>query len=148
MHTKQAEYLLLNYPSLSAQLHNEQQNILQRYRQTAFACGIGHSYSYSDSTGSKAVKLVMLEEEYRSTILISRWIDTELRPRDRPLLINRWRRLDWMAISRRSGVDAWTCITAWNLMIMQLTEYLKAYAGHASGAAGVVSVSGRIAAKV
>lgn len=148
MYIKQAEYLLLNYPSLSAQLHNEQQNILQRYRQTAFACGIGHSYSYSDSTGSKAVKLVMLEGEYRNTILISKWIDTELRPRDRPLLISRWRRLDWLEISRRLGVDAWACITAWNMMAMQLTEYLKAYAGHASGAAGVVSVNGRTGAKV
>ena len=144
MHSNQAEYLLLNYPSLSAELYNRQQTILQRYRQRAFSGGSRYTGRYSDPTGSKAVRLLEAEEEGRHILLVGQWINTELRPRDRPLLINRWRRHNWPDIARRQGVDAWECIIAWNIMIIRLADYLKACAGHACGVVGAASANGQM----
>lgn len=125
----QTERLLLCYPYLSAQMHNWRQNLYHGYRQGATAGGRYSQGRHGDSTGGKAAKLAMIEHQ--------------LRPRDRPLLLSKWRRQSWQQIARREQVEVWMVKEQWQFMIERLRLYLRRYAGTACGQDGGVCVSGR-----
>lgn len=98
--------------------------------------GLGRGYLRTDRA---AILMVMLDKHYSMLQVVGAWIDQELQPEDRPLLLDVWRRCDWRMITRKNGGTLWANQERWNQMIAGLIQYV----GTACAAAGTVSANGR-----
>ena len=139
MNAKQAGYFLMNYPSLTQAAHNRRDDILNQGRQEAFTGGIKPS-GHSDPTAKKGILLadgneleVILRQAYE-------WINNELSPHDRPLLLAVWRlgKYGWYYTAKDQGREVWQCRYRWENMTAALAAYLNQSAGLVPGQVGNV----------
>ena len=143
MTKREIELFLLNYPAMTDYLVNLRESILHGGRTFTFSRS-GYTGSYSDTTAKRAVRLVEISTLEKVLSLIGQWIENELQPKCRPVLIDRWRGYTWPVIAKRRGVMIWKIISDWEAMIIGLTKYLMHFVGTACDLAGTVSASGLI----
>lgn len=141
MTAAQAAYYLANFPSLSQQVYNRRDDIINQYRQEAFAGGNRQS-GHSDPTAKKAILLAdgLAVEDILYNVRL--WIDTQLSPRDRPLLISVWRSRDygWSYVGRELNTEVWRCQARWHTITIQMAAYLNQSAGPACAQPGTACV--------
>lgn len=133
-----SEQILIHYPEIY-NLAGARDNILNTYRQQAYAA-IRRRSGHGDPTLGKTLRLLQLADAAAAISATGRWIEEELHPADRPLLLQVWRGLGWSTIARRGGVTVSATITTWTSMITNLTTYINQCAGHACAPVGDVFV--------
>lgn len=140
-----AAYLLRYYPILFEWLENSREDIFHGYRQTAYVGG-NRGSGHSDPTARKAERLLKLQHIEGLLAGVGEWINNDLEPYDRPVLIEFWRLrhlgLHWVA--RSLNMEAWRCKARWDIMTKSLMNYLKKNqsAGHAFALPGGAFVGG------
>lgn len=121
-----AEYLLQNFPGLWYQVNEDIED--------TFGCGshevyveIGRGHgSHSDPTARRAAKLYDANILTGDLARVRQWIDTQLPPEDRHLLLAVWRagNLGWFWVARELRSEVVECIYRWNRLCTNLQEFL------------------------
>lgn len=140
----QANYFLAHFPVLTREVRNRRDDIINQCRQEAFAGGTRGS-GHSDPTANKAILLA--DGSVLEDILcgVRAWIDADLPPQDRPLLIAVWRSRNygWFYVSRELKREVRRCQARWSILTSHLAVHLNQYAGTASAAPGAACVTGQ-----
>ncbi len=146
LNSKQAAFLLYNFPALMEQIELRRENILEGCRQSAVAGGRKGS-GHSDPTIKKALLLIEDSEMVKTLSLVRQWIDEELPPVARPLLLSVWRvgkyGWSWVAKDQDEGVKA--CRDGWESLVENMLSFLitrRLFAGTVSAPAGDASADG------
>jgi hypothetical protein len=147
LNSAQAAYYLANFPNLTRQAQDRREDILNLYRQEAFAGGNKQS-GHSDQTASRGILLADGSEIENILNSIKKWIDLEMSPGDRALLIAVWRsrHCGWHYVSKETRLEVWTCYSKWITLTKQLAAYLNQSAGPAPAHPGLASVNSRMKA--
>lgn len=132
MNLHNAEKLLRNYPALTAYVSGRRLDILSNYSAYTRSTETNHA----DPTGNRVVKILELSKLERALKITAKWLDNELFPDNRSLLLDVWRGYPWRFIARREG---WQCMETWNQMTTSLANYMNRSAGPASGQDGDAS---------
>ena len=99
---EQAEQLLAEFPVIFQGLANQRINILHSGRKNCDVTSSRRSTgAHSDPTAARALTLVKIDTSVQLLVLIRKWLDYELKPQDRVLVICTWRRLSWETISKK-----------------------------------------------
>lgn len=126
LNKKQAAFFLANYPALCENLESQRENIIEGYRQSAVAGGRGGSL-HSDPTARKAILLLELSDLITILRLVRQWIDCELIPNRRPLLLSVWRlgKYGWQHVAKERCMGVVQCQEWWQQLTESLLTYLK-----------------------
>lgn len=124
-----AGHLLRRYPLLYSYIEGRRANIIHGYRQGSFGV-IRAGSGVSDPTGNKVVRIDDLTAIATTGKIIRQWIDTGLKPEDRPLLLAVWR-------GKNPYVDGRQYM--WEKMTLSLAGYMNQYASAACGRGGIAS---------
>lgn len=121
-----AEYLLRNLPGLWTQFNENIEDALEGSSHGVYV-GIGRGHgSHSDPTARRAGRLYEVNILAGDLALVRKWIDTQLNPGDRLLLLAMWRQgaFGWFYVARTLRTEAGKCKEQWSRMCKQLEEYL------------------------
>lgn len=82
--------------------------------------------AHSDPTMMRALRLLEARELQEQLALVRRWVDCELRPEDRPLVLAVWRVgwLGWRTVGRELGLPGWWCRSRFDELTQQLFSWL------------------------
>lgn len=81
---------------------------------------------HSDPTGDKALRLVDLSDLIDKLKKIRQWIDQELHPEDRALLVAMWRVgvYGWRVVARELRWEVQTCVLRWESLLTSLSGWM------------------------
>ena len=137
-----AAYLLREYPFLWRQKQMAtviREKILQKYKSSSDYKDIGcKGTDISDKTGQRAMELYALTQGKSLGPLITiagQWINEELKPIERPVLLYLWRCQAVYGLEQAK-------VMLWQAMIERFFHYVMHYAGHVRGEHGTAFVSG------
>lgn len=120
-----AKYLLENFPGLWAKAQGEVEDIIEGCGHRELS-GIQGAGGHSDPTGNRAARLA---EAHDLTIILEKvrqWIDKELPPGDRPLLLAVWRYpFGWYWIARELHRGVPECRNNWIHLCSKLEDFLS-----------------------
>ena len=125
---KTAAYLLKYFPNLYEQAQRQAEDALEgnvTVNLTKMRSGQG---GYSDRTGQMAVTLAEANLIASKLILIRQWIDEELNPDDRLILLSVWRSNRWGGwwwVSREIGLEVCGCRQRWDRLVQGLAAWLE-----------------------
>ena len=122
--------LLSGYPMLYNYVTGRREDIIHGYRQGCFG-SIRSSGGVSDPVLSKVVRLDELSRAVLVGRLVRRWIDYELQPEDRPVLLAVW---------RGAKLDEGRWRHRWETMTDNLAGYMSQSVLTACGPVGLASV--------
>lgn len=124
-----AERLLRGYPMLYNYIAGRREDIIHGYRQGCFG-SIRSSGGVCDPVLSKVVRLDDLSRIVATGRLVRRWIDYELQPEDRPVLLAVW---------RGAKLDEGRWRHRWETMTDNLAGYMSQSASTVCGPGGIAS---------
>lgn len=132
-----AGYLLLHFPELTEQARHLADDALHGNRGRDLSQPQRRSEGQvSDSTMKRGLQLAEALTLSDHLARVRQWIDTEMPPGDRELLLTTWRTHqygEWKLVAKELGRDLTECLDWWNAMISDLAQWLNQSAGAASG---------------
>lgn len=145
MTPREASYFLYNFPGLSEAAAEKRADILEQGRQGAFAGGF-RGGGTPDPTAYRAILLADGSELERILSQVGQWINFEMPPKDRPLLLAAWRlgRFGWHWVAKDLKVEVWQCRFQWDKLTAGLAAYLNQSAGTAPAHPGAASAASRM----
>lgn len=124
---KAAGYLLRYYPSLWNQIRSREEDTLEGGAHGDYS-GSGRVPLgvHSDPTTARALALAEVSTLAGKLEQVREWIDTQLYPGDRSLLLEVWRsrELSWRWTARQLSLGVSECLERWSKLVEQLSEWL------------------------
>lgn len=115
------------YPQYWTLWQNLREMVLEAYVPSTAMYGsniLPHA-AYYRQPAAAAVALVAIDDRYRLWQIIGRFINTELSPQERPLLIDVWRRVSWPALARKHGGHSDAVLERWEAITARLSLYVS-----------------------
>lgn len=121
------EYLLANFPGLWEMVHGQVEDIIEGGSAGDFTTtGRYSGGTHGDPTGKRAIHLYEINNLAGELWKVRSWIDTQLPPGDRPLLVAAWRAgpLGWRWVARELRTGVAECIDRWSHLCNNLQVIL------------------------
>ena len=123
-----AGYLLKYFPSLHEQAQRQAEDALEGNVAASLTENRHGQGGYTDQTARRGIALAEASVLADKLTLVRQWIDEELNPDDRLILLSVWRGNrwdDWHWVSREMRMGVNECRQRWNRLIQGLAAWLK-----------------------